>query len=65
MNEIMQQLETAQNVLRDIDKQRAKQLAYRDKLIVAALAAGHTWAKVQTKLGLSPRALALAIKRHG
>jgi transcriptional regulator with GAF, ATPase, and Fis domain len=65
MDKIMQKLETAQTALRDIDEQRANQLAHRDELIVAALAEGHTWAKVQTNLGLSPRALALAIERHG
>ena len=61
----MQKLETAQTALRNIDQERANQLAHRDALIVAALAEGHTWAKVQTNLGLSPRALALAIERHG
>jgi transcriptional regulator with GAF, ATPase, and Fis domain len=65
MDKIMQKLETAQTALRNIDQERANQLAHRDALIVAALAEGHTWAKVQTNLGLSPRALALAIERHG
>lgn len=41
----------------------ASRVQYRDRQIREALAQGATWAQLQRITGLSPRGLALAIKR--
>jgi hypothetical protein len=51
--------------LAGVNERRASLIEYRDRQIVEALAGGATWVEVQKITGLSPRGLALAIKRHG
>lgn len=46
-----------------LNELRTSRIQYRDRQIIAALATGATWAQLQTVTGLSPRGLALAIKR--
>jgi len=40
-----------------------EQMRYRDRVVREALAAGATWAEVQEVAHLSPRGVALAVKR--
>ena len=46
-----------------VDNQRASLLQSRDRQIVDALESGATWKQVQNVTGLSPRGLAMAVKR--
>lgn len=64
VDKILSDLSEAQADLRAIDKRRVELLAIRDGLIVQALGAGATWAKVQETTGLGPRGVALAVKRE-
>ncbi|GAB3125885.1 hypothetical protein [Glaciibacter psychrotolerans] len=47
----------------DLDALRVTRVQYRDRQIRAGLAAGFTWKQLQDITGLTPRAIALAIKR--
>ena len=47
------------------DDERAKLMRQRDDLIREARDAGETWVTIQNATGLSPRAIALALKRSG
>lgn len=59
----MEELEAASEKLRLLDERRAGQLAYRDSLIVKALAEGNTWTSVQKCAHITPRGIAMAVKR--
>jgi hypothetical protein len=45
------------------DERRASQVEYRDRQIVALLAKGKSWVRLQEITGLSPRGIQLAVKR--
>ena len=49
--------------LAGVNEHRANLIQYRDRQIVAALAAGATWVQVQEFAGLSSRGLLLAVNR--
>lgn len=46
-----------------VNQRRANLIEYRDRQIHDAIQAGATWAQMQEITGLSPRGLALALKR--
>ena len=47
-----------------VNERRANLIEYRDRQIADAVSRGATWAQMQDVTGLSPRGLALALKRH-
>lgn len=49
--------------LANVNERRDNLIQYRDRQIVAALAAGATWVQVQELAGLSSRGLLLAVNR--
>lgn len=49
--------------LASVDERRAGLVEYRDRQILAARAAGATWASMQQLTGLSTRGLQIAIRR--
>lgn len=49
--------------LAKVDEDRAKLMRKRDDLIREARDAGETWVSIQDATGLSPRAVALALRR--
>lgn len=63
MSEELTELEAASKKLRDLDKRRKDQQAYRDHLIKKAQDAGHGWAEIKRATGMQDRSLALALKR--
>ena len=63
-NELIELCRTVEK-LAELNALRASRIEYRDRQIMEALAAGATWAQLQQATGLSPRGLALAIKRAG
>lgn len=63
MAEDLTELRRTVERLTEADERRANLVEYRDRQIVEALDAGATWAQVQAATGLSPRGLALAVKR--
>jgi len=63
MNMDSMTLGAASDELRMINAARIELMALRDRQIGIAVAAGHTWAEMQKVTGLSPRGLALALKR--
>ena len=46
-----------------VNQRRANLIQYRDRQIREVIDAGATWAQVQEITGLSPRGLAMALKR--
>lgn len=46
-----------------VNERRANLIQYRDRQIAETIAAGATWAQVQQVTGLSPRGLAMALRR--
>lgn len=65
MTDEMNELRRTVEKLAEVNELRASRIQYRDRQIIAALTAGATWAQLQAVTGLSPRGLALAIKRAG
>jgi len=63
MNDELNELRATVEKLAAVNERRANLIQYRDRQIRAALAAGATWAQMQEVTGLSPRGLAMAIKR--
>lgn len=63
MEEAIAELKLTVQKLQAVNQRRDNLIQYRDRQIVAALAAGATWVKLQQLTGLSVRGLALAIKR--
>lgn len=63
MTSALDELARTAEKLADLNALRASRIQYRDRQILAALAAGATWAQLQQVTGLSPRGLAMAIKR--
>ena len=61
--DILNDLTEASDKLRQLDRRRKDQQAYRDDLIRKAQDAGHGWAEIQRATGMQPRSLALALKR--
>jgi ribosomal protein S18 len=59
----MDELRRTVEKLAEVNALRASRIAYRDRQILEAIAGGATWVQVQQVTGLSPRGLALAIKR--
>lgn len=63
MEEAIAELRLTVQKLQAVNQRRDNLIQYRDRQIVAALAAGATWSALQALTGLSVRGLALAIKR--
>jgi len=63
MAEDLTELRRTVERLTEADERRANLVEYRDRQIVEALDGGATWKQVQDVTGLSPRGLALAVKR--
>ncbi|KEP75878.1 hypothetical protein HR12_21030 [Microbacterium sp. SUBG005] len=63
MSEDLPELRRTVERLTAADERRANLVEYRDRQIVEALDGGATWKHLQTITGLSPRGLALAVKR--
>ena len=57
-------LTVEQAALARCDQEVKDARAYRDHMIRAAREAGHTWQAIQDATGLTPHAVALAIKRN-
>jgi len=62
--ENLSELTKAQKALLKKADALEEQRAYRDHMIRAAREAGHTWQAIQDATGLTPHAVALAIKRN-
>lgn len=65
MTSEVEELRATVEKLAAVNERRDNLIAYRDRQIKAAIAAGSTWAQLQEVTGLSPRGLAMAIKRAG
>lgn len=61
----MQELSLTVAKLAAVNEHRASLIQYRDRQIVAALRGGAKWVEIQDVTGLSPRGVALAVKRNG
>lgn len=59
----LKELESTVQKLATVDDRRANLVEYRDRQILAARAAGATWASLQQLTGLSTRGLQIAIRR--
>lgn len=59
----LEELRRTVDKLADVDQRRANLVEYRDRQILAAKAAGATWASLQQLTGLSTRGLQIAIRR--
>ena len=63
MADEMEELRATVEKLAAVNARRDNLIQYRDRQIREAIAAGATWAQIQNVTGLSPRGLAIAIKR--